>query len=72
MTVRLNHTILAARDRDASANFLTTVLGLAPAVVLGPFAGGASRRYLAGLHGCQGPPRGGRRDRLAALCLSRE
>lgn len=38
MTVRLNHTILAARDRDASANFLTTILGLAPALVLGPFA----------------------------------
>ena len=38
MTVRLNHTILAARDRDASATFLTTILGLPPASVLGPFA----------------------------------
>jgi len=38
MAIRLNHTILAARDRDASANFLTTILGLPPAAVLGPFA----------------------------------
>jgi catechol 2,3-dioxygenase-like lactoylglutathione lyase family enzyme len=38
MTVRLNHTILAARDRDASAMFLTTILGLPPALELGPFA----------------------------------
>ena len=38
MTVSLNHTILAARDRDASATFLTTILGLPPALVLGPFA----------------------------------
>jgi catechol 2,3-dioxygenase-like lactoylglutathione lyase family enzyme len=38
MTVRLNHTILAARDRDASAGFLTTILGLPPALELGPFA----------------------------------
>jgi catechol 2,3-dioxygenase-like lactoylglutathione lyase family enzyme len=38
MTVRLNHTIVAARDRDASARFLTELLGLPPASLLGPFA----------------------------------
>jgi catechol 2,3-dioxygenase-like lactoylglutathione lyase family enzyme len=38
MTVRLNHTIVAARDRDASALFLTEILGLPPPMVLGPFA----------------------------------
>ena len=38
MAVRLNHTILAAHDRDASAKFLTEMLGLPPPVVLGPFA----------------------------------
>ena len=27
MTARLNHTIVAARERDASALFLTEVLG---------------------------------------------
>ena len=38
MTVRLNHTIVAARDRDASAKFLTDELGLPAPSVLGPFA----------------------------------
>jgi catechol 2,3-dioxygenase-like lactoylglutathione lyase family enzyme len=38
MTIRLNHTIVAAHDRDASAIFLTDVLGLPPPSVLGPFA----------------------------------
>jgi catechol 2,3-dioxygenase-like lactoylglutathione lyase family enzyme len=38
MAVRLNHTIVAARDRDASALFLTELLGLPPPLVLGPFA----------------------------------
>ena len=38
MAVRLNHTIVEARDRDASAMFLTDVLGLPPPSVLGPFA----------------------------------
>jgi catechol 2,3-dioxygenase-like lactoylglutathione lyase family enzyme len=38
MAVRLNHTIIAARDRDASALFLTEMLGLPPPSVLGPFA----------------------------------
>jgi catechol 2,3-dioxygenase-like lactoylglutathione lyase family enzyme len=38
MVVRLNHTIVAARDRDASARFLTDVLGLEAATRFGPFA----------------------------------
>jgi len=39
MAVRLNHTIVAARDRDASARFLAEMLGLPAPVVLGHFAG---------------------------------
>jgi catechol 2,3-dioxygenase-like lactoylglutathione lyase family enzyme len=38
MTVSLNHTIVAARDKEASARFLTEILGLPPASRLGPFA----------------------------------
>lgn len=38
MAPRLNHTIVSARDRDASALFLTEVLGLPPPLRLGPFA----------------------------------
>lgn len=38
MAVRLNHTIVAAYDRDASATFLTEMLGLSPPALLGPFA----------------------------------
>lgn len=38
MAVRLNHTIVAAHDRDASAMFLTEILGLPAPAVLGPFA----------------------------------
>ena len=38
MTVKLNHTIVAARDRKASALFVSELLGLAPPVLLGPFA----------------------------------
>lgn len=38
MAVRLNHTIVAAHDRDASARFLTDVLGLAAPTQFGPFA----------------------------------
>ena len=38
MAVRLNHTIAAARDKQASATFLTEVLGLPPPSLLGPFA----------------------------------
>ena len=38
MVVRLNHTIVWARDRDASARFLSEVLGLPMPTPFGPFA----------------------------------
>ena len=38
MPAKLNHTIVAARDKKASALFLSEVLGLGPPVLLGPFA----------------------------------
>lgn len=38
MTVKLNHTIVAAHDHEKSALFLTELLGLDPPVRLGPFA----------------------------------
>ena len=38
MTVRLNHTIAAAHDKDTSAAFLTEILGLPPPLLVGPFA----------------------------------
>ena len=38
MTVKLNHTIVAARDSQKSALFLSEILGLESPVVLGPFA----------------------------------
>jgi catechol 2,3-dioxygenase-like lactoylglutathione lyase family enzyme len=38
MAVRLNHTIVAAHDKDASALFMTDILGLPPPTLLGPFA----------------------------------
>ena len=38
MAVRLNHTILAAHDKESSALFLSTILGLPAPSVLGPFA----------------------------------
>jgi catechol 2,3-dioxygenase-like lactoylglutathione lyase family enzyme len=38
MTVRLNHTIVAAHDKETSATFLTTILGLPAPSLLGPFA----------------------------------
>jgi catechol 2,3-dioxygenase-like lactoylglutathione lyase family enzyme len=38
MAVQLNHTIVAARDRHASAAFLADVLGLPPPTTYGPFA----------------------------------
>lgn len=38
MAVRLNHTIVDARDKNASAIFLATMLGLPAPVLLGPFA----------------------------------
>jgi catechol 2,3-dioxygenase-like lactoylglutathione lyase family enzyme len=38
MPVHLNHTIVAARNRDESAAFLADLLGLAPPTTFGPFA----------------------------------
>jgi hypothetical protein len=38
VTVKLNHTIVAARDHKASALFVSALLGLPPPVLLGPFA----------------------------------
>lgn len=38
MVVRLNHTIVASHDRDASARFLTELLGLPAPSRFGPFA----------------------------------
>jgi len=38
MSVRLNHTIVAAHDKDSAAMFLTKILGLPAPLLLGPFA----------------------------------
>lgn len=38
MAVFLNHTIVHARDKEASARFLTDILGLEPPASYGPFA----------------------------------
>ena len=38
MAVRLNHTIVAAHDHEASSKFLAEILGLPPPVRLGHFA----------------------------------
>ena len=38
MTIHLNHTIVSARDRDSSAQFLSAVLGLPAPETVGPFA----------------------------------
>jgi catechol 2,3-dioxygenase-like lactoylglutathione lyase family enzyme len=38
MAVRLNHTIVQARDKKRSASFLTDILGLEPPTEFGPFA----------------------------------
>jgi catechol 2,3-dioxygenase-like lactoylglutathione lyase family enzyme len=38
MTVHLNHTIVAARDRHASAAFLAEMLGVGAPTAFGPFA----------------------------------
>jgi catechol 2,3-dioxygenase-like lactoylglutathione lyase family enzyme len=38
MAIKLNHTIAAAHDKVASAAFLTEILGLPPALQVGPFA----------------------------------
>lgn len=35
MAIHLNHTIVAARDKNATAKFLTEILGLPPALELG-------------------------------------
>ncbi|WP_426508440.1 VOC family protein [Dactylosporangium sp. McL0621] len=37
MSVQLNHTIVAARDKEASAEFLATMLGVPVRPRLGPF-----------------------------------
>jgi catechol 2,3-dioxygenase-like lactoylglutathione lyase family enzyme len=37
MSVQLNHTIVSARDSEASATFLAGILGLAPPTSFGPF-----------------------------------
>ena len=39
MTVRLNHTIVSARDRRVSATFLAELLGLPAPAPFGPFLG---------------------------------
>ena len=39
MTVKLNHTIVHARDKRASAAFLSEILGLPAPVPFGPFLG---------------------------------
>jgi catechol 2,3-dioxygenase-like lactoylglutathione lyase family enzyme len=38
MAIRLNHTIVAARDKDTAATFLTAILGLPAPSLVGPFA----------------------------------
>ena len=38
MAIRLNHTIVAAHDKAASATFLTQIFGLPAPSLLGPFA----------------------------------
>jgi len=38
MPVRLNHTIVYCRDKQASASFLAEILGLATPTTYGPFA----------------------------------
>lgn len=37
MTVQLNHTIVSARDSQASAAFMTDILGLSAPTRFGPF-----------------------------------
>lgn len=37
MAVKLNHTIVEARDRDQTADYLVDTLGLPPASTFGPF-----------------------------------
>jgi catechol 2,3-dioxygenase-like lactoylglutathione lyase family enzyme len=37
MTVKLNHTIVLAKDKNVSASFMTEILGLRAATAFGPF-----------------------------------
>ena len=39
MTIKLDHTIVSARDKRVSATFLAEILGLAAPVPFGPFLG---------------------------------
>lgn len=39
MAVQLNHTIVSAHDRQATAEFLVTILGFPPPTPFGPFLG---------------------------------
>ena len=39
MSVKLNHTIVSARDKRASATFLADLLGIPPPTPFGPFVG---------------------------------
>jgi extradiol dioxygenase family protein len=39
MTIKLNHTIVAARDKRVSATFMAQILGLSTPVPFGPFLG---------------------------------
>ncbi len=38
MAIRLNHTIVAARDKESAAKFLSEILGLPAPSLVGPFA----------------------------------
>jgi catechol 2,3-dioxygenase-like lactoylglutathione lyase family enzyme len=38
MAIQLNHTIVAARDKNSAATFLTEILGLPALSLIGPFA----------------------------------
>jgi catechol 2,3-dioxygenase-like lactoylglutathione lyase family enzyme len=38
MSIKLNHTIAAAHNKEASAAFFTEIMGLPPALRVGPFA----------------------------------
>jgi catechol 2,3-dioxygenase-like lactoylglutathione lyase family enzyme len=39
VTIKLNHTIVHARDKEASARFVSEILGLGAPVPFGPFLG---------------------------------
>lgn len=38
MAIRLNHTIVAAHDKEAAAKFLSEILGIPAPIMVGPFA----------------------------------